>query len=238
MNCNRVMDDISLNYVDVVSPSGPAVSLFDSQCPTPCLDERPQTALFPDLLSVEPFSPLKLAPSPLQNIVSEPHESAYALPSAEGTEFGPSPIPTRRPILVTMPWFDALNRGVIGTSHLAQAQSESETDRAVQSILPVEGLSPKETTNGLCPSLAQGTDHAVVPDMQTSQAPEPSCRDTLAEAAEVTNSKARSFLPDPFPPHPDPQTPGCFSMAPQAWRKIPQSKLASCERPGNAPFGI
>ena len=176
MNCNRVMDDISLNCVDVVSPSGPAVSLFDSQCPTPCLDERPQPALFPDLLSVEPFSPLKLAPSPLENIVSEPQESASAHPSPEGTEFGPSPIPTPETDIghhALLAEIDALNRGVIGTSHLAQAQSESETDRAMQSILPMEGLSPKETTSGLCPSLPQGIDHAVVPDMQTSQAPNP-----------------------------------------------------------------
>ena len=65
MNCNRVMDDISLNCV--VATSDPTVSLFDSQCPTPCLDEQPQPALFPDLLSVELFSPLKLALSPLEN---------------------------------------------------------------------------------------------------------------------------------------------------------------------------
>ena len=47
MSCNQVMDDISLNCVDVVAPSGPAASLFDSQCPTPCLDGRRQPALFP-----------------------------------------------------------------------------------------------------------------------------------------------------------------------------------------------
>lgn len=127
MNCNRVMDDISLNCV--VATSDPTVSLFDSQCPTPCLDEQPQPALFPDLLSVELFSPLKLAPSPLEN--SEPQGSASALPSAEGTESGPSPIPTPETDIghhALLAEIDALNREVIGTPQLAQAQSESETD--------------------------------------------------------------------------------------------------------------